>query len=63
MKIYFSTLLSDKSQGEALTAQRCPNRLLSYFYLRDRSKEEFQEYVETGKVSRKKEKRKEVTTA
>lgn len=49
MKIYLSTWLFEKSQGESLTKTEKKERLLSYFHTKEKEAD-MQYYCETGRI-------------
>lgn len=56
MKIYLSTWLAEKAQGEALTHTKASHRLLSYFFLLEQkvSKVKLRRYLNQGIVDLRK---------
>ena len=49
MKIYLATWMLEISQGRSLTKKRAVNRLLSYFHTKEKTDDEFQTYIKTGR--------------
>ena len=54
MKIHLATWL-EENQGATLTKAGAENRLMSYFFIKDRTKNfDLRQYVEKGKIESKK---------
>ena len=49
MKIYLATWMLEISQGRSLTKKKSINRLLSYFHTKEKTDDEFQKYIRTGR--------------